>query len=421
MAKGSKLGIVRGKVGTEVYYKVSGSGNKEKQGTRVYTAVVANPKTVAQAVQRLKFLPATAFYRAYKNEVLDHSFEGVPYGARSNAKFMKLALAMPSGYPYVVKGSDGLFPGQYPLSRGSLVNLLDYQFNGPEAFIIGSFGGAWSVSTKGDVHAFILDKNKWLKEGDQITFVTMLLTSNNTVIPVVDRMVLDPKDTTPVTDSYQMDFWEFLDDGSFENPYQASWKLLGVGVIISRPVLSKKSRQVQWLRSNSDMDLNFRNIPELANLFKQEAYDNAINSYTGATPVVSSEWYLNQGQLDTIDIDYPVAPTPSTPAYLMTSRQITDEESALYGLRIAGIHDPATNSDWWIGDDSANDAFYPYGWSADLTQANQSGTLYKKSGAAIDGDDSGVAILDEQFDGRIPATRAVEIAQANGITLTIHS
>lgn len=421
MAKGSKLGIVRGKVGTEVYYKVSGSGNKEKQGTRVYTAVVANPKTVAQAVQRLKFLPATAFYRAYKNEVLDHSFEGVPYGARSNAKFMKLALALPSGYPYVVKGSDGLFPGQYPLSRGSLVNLLDCHFNGAEGFGISSFGGAWSVQTKGDVHAFILNNNKWLKEGDQITFVTMLLTSNNTVIPVVDRMVLDTKDKTPVTDSYQMDFWELIDDGSFENPYQASWKLLGLGVIISRPVLSKKSRQIQWLRSNSDMDLNFRNIPELGNLFKQEAYDNAINSYTSATPVVSSEWYLNQGQLDTIDIDYPIAPTPSTPAYLMTSRQITDEESALYGLRIAGIHDPATNSDWYIGDDAADDAFYPYGWNADLTQANQSGTLYKKSGAAIEANDSGVTILDEQFDGRITAARAVEIAQANGITLTIHS
>lgn len=421
MAKGSKLGIVRGKVGTEVYYKVSGSGNKEKQGTRVYTAVVANPKTVAQAVQRLKFLPATAFYRAYKNEVLDHSFEGVPYGARSNAKFMKLALALPSGYPYVVKGSDGLFPGQYPLSRGSLVNLLDIQWDGPYGFIIPSLGDGWTGNTKGSVNAFILKENTWLKEGDQITFVTMLLTSNNTVIPVVDRMVLDPKDTTPLQGDYHMNFWYFSDDGTFNNDYNSTWKLLGLGVIISRPVLSKKSRQVQWLRSNSDMAVNFRNIPELHNLFKQEAYDNAINSYTGATPVVSSEWYLNQGRLDTIDIDYPVAPTPSTPAYLMTSRQIRDEESALYGKYIAGIHDPATNSDWYIGDDAADDAFYPYGWNADLTQANQSGTLYKKSAPAIEANDSCVAILDEQFDGRITAARALEIAQANGITLTIHS
>lgn len=421
MAKGSKLGIVRGKVGTEVYYKVSGSGNKEKQGTRVYTAVVANPKTVAQAVQRLKFLPATAFYRAYKNEVLDHSFEGVPYGARSNAKFMKLALAMPSGYPYVVKGSDGLFPGQYPLSRGSLVNLLDCQFDGAYGFIIPSIGGGWTGNTKGKVNADILKYNPWLKEGDQITFVTMMMTSNNTVIPVVDRMVLDTKDTTPVGDFYEMDFWKFADDGSFGNPYDRSWKLLGLGVIISRPVLSKKSRQIQWLRSNTDMALNFTNVPTLNNLFKQEAYDNAINSYTGATPVVSSEWYLNQGQLDTIDIDYPVAPTPSTPAYLMTSRQIRDEASILYGLYIAGIHDPATNSDWYIGDDNGDHTFSPYGWNADLTQNQQSDTLYKKSGATVEEDDPAIAILDEQFDGRIPATRALEIAQANNISLTIHS
>lgn len=421
MAKGSKLGIVRGKVGTEVYYKVSGSGNKEKQGTRVYTAVVANPKTVAQAVQRLKFLPATAFYRAYKNEVLDHSFEGVPYGARSNAKFMKLALALPSGYPYVVKGSDGLFPGQYPLSRGSLVNLFDCQFDGVYGFMIPQLGGGWTGTTKGKVNADILKWNTWLKEGDQITFVTMLLTSNNTVIPVVDRMVLDTKDTTPVGDTYKMTFWDMADDGTFTNPYQHSWPLLGFGVIISRPVLSKKSRQVQWLRSNSDMELNFRNVPTLNNLFKQEAYDNAINSYTGATPVVSSEWYLNQGQLDTIDIDYPVAPTPSTPAYLMTSRQIRDEGSILYGLYIAGIHDPATNSDWYIGDDNGDDTFSPYGWNADLSQINQSGTLYKKTGGTVEEDDPAIAILDGQFDGRIPALRAVEIAQANNLSLTIHS
>jgi len=421
MAKGSKLGIVRGKVGTEVYYKVSGSGNKEKQGTRVYTAVVANPKTVAQAVQRLKFLPATAFYRAYKNEVLDHSFEGVPYGARSNAKFMKLALNLETGFPFVVKGSDGLFPGQYPLSRGSLVNLFLPVWDGPNGFNIPEMGGLTWGATKGAINKELLKSQPWLKEGDQITIVTMLLTPNNAVVPVVDRIILDTKDTTTVSSDYVLGFWAWQDDGTFVQDAHGDWKVLGLGVIISRPVLSKKSRQVQWLRSNSDMVLNFEEVPELGNLFKQEAYNNAINSYTGATPVVSSEWYLNQGQLDTIDIDYPVAPKPSTPAYLMTSRQIKDEESALYGLRIAGIHDPATNSDWWIGDDAANNAFYPYGWNADLTQANQSGTLYKKSGAAIEANDSGVAIFDEEFDGRITAARALEIAQANNIPLTINS
>lgn len=421
MAKGSKLGIVRGKVGTEVYYKISGSGNKEKQGTRVYTAVVANPKTVAQAIQRLKFLPATAFYRAYKNEVLDHSFEGVPYGARSNAKFMKLALALPSGYPYVVKGSDGLFPGQYPLSRGSLPTPIDSFFSTHEEFRISQLALNNPVSTKGAWNKAWIEANPWMKVGDQITIVLMVMTKSNVVVPIVERIILNTKDTTHTDTVYHFGQLDIDDEGCITINGSYSWKFLGAGFILSRPVLSKKSRQVQWLRSNCNMLLNFEHVPELANLFKQEAYDNAINSYIGATPVVSSEWYLNQGQLDTIDIDYPVAPTPSTPAYLMTSRQIHDEESILYGLYIAGIHDPATNSDWYIGDDNGDDTFSPYGWNANLTQANQSGTLYKKTGGSVEEDDPAIAILDEQFDGRITAARALEIAQANGISLTINS
>ena len=64
MAKGSLNAVMRGKKGNTVFYKVTGSSNKEKQGSREYVSTVANPKTGTQALQRMKLAPASAFYRA---------------------------------------------------------------------------------------------------------------------------------------------------------------------------------------------------------------------------------------------------------------------------------------------------------------------------------------------------------------------
>lgn len=76
------LGYARGKVGDLVFTRRNG-----EQVTRPRVRVVNNPKTEGQQIQRMIFASVIAAYSRLKS-ICDHSFEGVKYGADSQAKFM---------------------------------------------------------------------------------------------------------------------------------------------------------------------------------------------------------------------------------------------------------------------------------------------------------------------------------------------
>lgn len=83
MSKGNMLlGMARGKVGDLVFTRRNG-----EQVTRPRVRVVKNPKTEGQQIQRMIFASVIAAYSRMKS-ICDHSFEGVNYGADSQAKFM---------------------------------------------------------------------------------------------------------------------------------------------------------------------------------------------------------------------------------------------------------------------------------------------------------------------------------------------
>lgn len=83
MAKGNMLlGYARGKVGDLVFTRRNG-----EQVTRPRVRVVNNPKTEGQQIQRMIFATCIWAYARMKS-ICDHSFEGVRYGASSQAKFM---------------------------------------------------------------------------------------------------------------------------------------------------------------------------------------------------------------------------------------------------------------------------------------------------------------------------------------------
>ena len=85
MAKGVGLiGNFKGKVGNTVGYSLKDSNNKQTQGIRVYQPVVRNPKTYAQAEQRMKLAPINATYRALKM-IIDRGQEGLAYGNKSRS------------------------------------------------------------------------------------------------------------------------------------------------------------------------------------------------------------------------------------------------------------------------------------------------------------------------------------------------
>lgn len=83
MAKGNMLlGYARGKVGDLVFTRRNG-----EQVTRPRVREVNNPKSEGQQIQRMIFASVIAAYSRMKS-ICDHSFEGVKYGADSQAKFM---------------------------------------------------------------------------------------------------------------------------------------------------------------------------------------------------------------------------------------------------------------------------------------------------------------------------------------------
>lgn len=93
------------------------------QVTKDRVTRVANPRTVAQMQQRAK-VPLVAAARVALAGLVDHSFEGVPYGQASLQKFSSLNLAngalIVASYP--PNGVSNMGCADFIVSQGSLVN-----------------------------------------------------------------------------------------------------------------------------------------------------------------------------------------------------------------------------------------------------------------------------------------------------------
>ena len=94
-----------------------------QQITKDRVTRVANPRTIAQMQQRAK-LPVVAAARVALAGLVDHSFEGVPYGQASLQKFSSLNLAngalIVASYP--PNGVSNMGCADFIVSQGSLVN-----------------------------------------------------------------------------------------------------------------------------------------------------------------------------------------------------------------------------------------------------------------------------------------------------------
>lgn len=127
MAKGNLfLGKARGKVGSVVFSTLNG-----KQVTRAKAETVKNPRTMTQSIQRMVLATAALAASQFK-AIVDHSFQGVAYGAQSLARFRKLnmqylrqkALADIEGQAdttnFVIKGAGFVQPAEFIMSKGQL-------------------------------------------------------------------------------------------------------------------------------------------------------------------------------------------------------------------------------------------------------------------------------------------------------------
>lgn len=119
MAKSkSFFGLRRGSTKSHTYQV-----NYGQQITKDRVSSVRNPRTVSQALQRMKINNARLFYNANNSSsargYINHSFEGVAYNDPTRRAFMSLAMKKVGG-PYIPKGTNQWIPGDYIVSKGSL-------------------------------------------------------------------------------------------------------------------------------------------------------------------------------------------------------------------------------------------------------------------------------------------------------------
>lgn len=174
MAKGSPMGLWRGKKGSNVFYKIANSNNGMVQGIRQRVVEVSNPKTAAQASQRIKMRAAQNFYNALA-PILNRAMQGVKYGGMTRNEFMSYALSMVGNFPFIEKGDTTPVPGEYLLSKGSLnagfkfLRILPGEYAQFDA--TGVPDGLVRLNHSLTAEAVLALTAFGLKEGDQITVV----------------------------------------------------------------------------------------------------------------------------------------------------------------------------------------------------------------------------------------------------------
>lgn len=294
MAKGFVNGNRKGKVGSEVYYTIKNSNNKVTQGVRIYQPNVTNPQSGMQRAQRMKMQPACNFYRALSS-ILDHSWEGVKYGAMSRQYFMKQALSRADiDFPFLRKGDKTFVPGSYPISQGSLTSI-PFSFDSIYISLLGSYSDA--SADYGTMSQAIIRNNPGFEAGDQITFVAIYNLEDRevtTYMPVFLRFILDPNSTADVSsvlgggwyiDEADTDSMSFAFEGFTETA-----GLSAVAVIHSRKNVNGGE---VWQRSTEYLHLS----DGLLNEWMSPAqYQAALASYLRTQSNFESDYYLNDAE-----------------------------------------------------------------------------------------------------------------------------
>lgn len=210
---GGTRSFLRGSVGSETYSIGKDGKGKKQQIVRAKAVEVANPRTRAQAAQRLKLAPIT-YARTLLRDVVNHSFKGIAVGQLSFQHFLRINL-QESDVPYLVKGSLNREIGGYTISEGTLgdARLIRKQFandsfdqyNTSQATTsvlqlpATSSGAMGNYSTYAELCSAILANNPSLREGDEIAviqFVNVANGKNHGVKVIKHRMILDTSFTT---------------------------------------------------------------------------------------------------------------------------------------------------------------------------------------------------------------------------------
>ena len=157
-----------------------------QQITKDRVTRVANPRTTLQMEQRSK-LPIVAAARSALKGLVDHSWEGVPYGEQSLRTFSSKNLSAGALKVYSYASPDAPSPGiaEFQVSQGSLRGFTPNAESGHVDFSLAANIGEepvlpqMPIGTRGSevlyhlMSYFAKNKIDALRAGEQLTFLTL--------------------------------------------------------------------------------------------------------------------------------------------------------------------------------------------------------------------------------------------------------
>lgn len=248
-----------------------------KQVTKDRVAFVKNPNTIAQRLQRMKFLAMQLLLNAGLGDIIDHSWENKKYGSESRQYFSSKALKL-SG-PFIGKDQELCVPMPVQISEGNLT---------PLALELPTATGNTNPGISQTFTVFDRESGEqYFSAGEQVTFIAVF---DGRVI--VERVIIT--ELTPAVGDDAPSFNAIVEgthiavdnvrEIEFSCPESAE-KPWGYGAIRSKYINGK------WQRSTQTMLVN--SLAEEA-YYTADAMNVAVQSWDTATNQnMLSNWYLN--------------------------------------------------------------------------------------------------------------------------------
>lgn len=302
MAKGSAMGLWKGKKGSSVFYQIKNTNSMQKQGIRERNYEPSNPKSARQASQRMRMYPAQAVYGVLK-DTIERSWQGVKYGQMTRQAYLKSALRSEI-FPAVIKGDGVVVPGPYQIAKGSLGEVKAIVNGSGFAYFDFIFTTPYSSGdTIGDLSTILLQDNPWLKEGDQITMVLCYTRQDNIVSFNwwVGSFYIDPTSTVDIVSPESG-----LTPVGFEISYGGNGLSIQAAndefIYAAACIVSREGTTP--LRSNATLTVNTAALP---GYYGATGRAKAQRSYMKSLTVQSTDWPVDPsteggGGDDTINI-----------------------------------------------------------------------------------------------------------------------
>ena len=298
----SFFGKRRGRVGDLIFSVLNGN-----QITKQAPAAVANPKSNAQTVQRMKLTPSQKFYDAFE-QLLNHSWQNVKYGSKSRNNFMSLAMKR-NGGPYIARGVSTLIPGTYNISSGSL-GAVSTNYVEEENMYETSLrytGGQGANETHDSVVRNLLANNTWLESGDKVTFLFVYKDNDGAdtrYIPIYRQLRLSEDGSNEIgggNESVEIDDWTAiapqLASLSGKLAMREEIWVRGGGIssdnfpVESMGFIVSRGDKTEDRRTSGQMAVSNRIYTQY---YSDEAYRYAISTYQSSAGVsIGDEWILN--------------------------------------------------------------------------------------------------------------------------------